>query len=36
MKAIIEDSRSCHFSLGQDPVTYISNTHSALNTIKGK
>lgn len=35
MKGIIQDSRSCHFSLGNDRITYKSNTHSALDTILG-
>lgn len=30
MRAIIEDSRSCHFSLGNDSVRYESNTQHAL------
>ncbi len=33
MKAIIEDSRSCHFSLGNDSVKYQSNTQSALREV---
>jgi len=35
MKGVIQDSRSCHFSLGNDKITYKSNTHSALDTIMG-
>lgn len=35
MRAIIEDSRSCHFSLGQDKINYQSNTQTALQSIKG-
>jgi len=35
MKAIIEDSRSCHFSLGQDKISYLSNTQNALQSIDG-
>lgn len=33
MKAIIEDSRSCHFSLGNDRVGYVSNTQAALREV---
>ena len=36
MRAVIEDSRSCHFSLGNDRVDYLSNTQSALNQINGR
>lgn len=35
MKAVIEDSRSCHFTLGNDRPHYLSNTHSALKIIEG-
>ncbi len=35
MRAIIEDSRSCHFSLGQDKINYLSNTQTALQSIDG-
>lgn len=35
MRAIIDDSRACHFSLGNDRPQYLSNTHSALQTIEG-
>jgi hypothetical protein len=35
MRAIIEDSRSCHFSLGQDKIDYQSNTQTALRSIEG-
>eukprot|EP00981_Chlorochromonas_danica_P013759 scaffold6837_cov171-Ochromonas_danica.AAC.6 len=34
MKAVIEDSRACHFSLGNDRPDYLSNTHAALKTIE--
>lgn len=34
MRAIIEDSRACHFSLGNDRPQYLSNTHAALKTIE--
>lgn len=34
-KALILDSRSCHFSLGQDKIKYESNTQAALETIRG-
>jgi hypothetical protein len=36
MRAVIEDSRSCHFSLGNDRVNYQSNTHSALDQVLGR
>lgn len=36
MKDIIEDSRSCHFSLGNDKPNYLSNTHSALQNVEGQ
>jgi hypothetical protein len=35
MRAIIEDTRSCHYSLGQDKIQYSTNTRDALETIKG-
>ncbi len=35
MRAIIEDTRSCHYSLGQDKIKYSTNTRDALETIKG-
>lgn len=35
MRAIIEDSRSCHFSLGQDKISYLSNTQQGLKSIEG-
>ena len=35
IRAIIADSRSCHFSLGNDSVDYLSNTQRAMNTIQG-
>lgn len=33
IRETIEDSRSCHFSLGLDKVVYKSDTHRALETI---
>jgi hypothetical protein len=36
MKAIIEDSRACHFTLGQDQVLYQSNNMRASESIIGK
>jgi hypothetical protein len=35
MRAVIEDSRACHFTLGNDRPHYLSNTHSALRVIEG-
>lgn len=34
MRAIIEDSRSCHFSLGNDKVTYLSNNQAAFQSTE--
>lgn len=36
MKNIIEDSRACHFSLGNDKVLYQSNNMSAAASVVGK
>jgi len=36
MKAIVEDSRACHFSLGQDKVAYQSNNMYAAESIVGQ
>lgn len=36
MRAVIEDSRACHFSLGNDHPQYMSNTHAALRTIEAQ
>jgi hypothetical protein len=35
IKATIQDSRSCHFSLGLDKVLYESNTHGGFKTVSG-
>jgi hypothetical protein len=35
MRSIIEDSRRCHFQLGNDRPVYESNTHQALRIIEG-
>jgi hypothetical protein len=35
MRAVIEDQRGAHFSLGNDKPNYMSNTHSALKLIEG-
>lgn len=36
MRFIIDDSRSCHFSLGNDKVSYISNTQIAQKSVEGR
>lgn len=36
IRQIIDDSRACHFSLGNDRPQYMSNTHAALKTIEGR
>lgn len=36
MKEVIEDSRKCHFSLGNDDVMYKSNTQAAQQDILGR
>lgn len=36
MRGIIEDSRSCHFNLGNDQPEYLSNTHSAFMSAEGR
>lgn len=36
MRAVVDDSRSCHFSLGNDRPTYMSNTHAAMKIIEGQ
>lgn len=35
IRATIEDSRSCHFSLGLDKVLYESNTHGGFKSVGG-
>lgn len=35
MKQTVDEMRACHFSLGNDRPVYLSNTHSALQTIEG-
>eukprot|EP01038_Epipyxis_sp_PR26KG_P013503 gene13503-18117_t len=35
MRAIIDDSRACHFSLGQDKVNYKSNAQQSMSSIDG-
>lgn len=35
IRETIEDSRSCHFSLGLDKVVYESNTHGGFKSVSG-
>jgi hypothetical protein len=36
LRAVVDDSRSCHFSLGNDRPTYMSNTHAAMKVVDGQ